>query len=314
MMIGILVNGVEYMKTYGETFRRIREQKGMKMQEVVNDIVSISFLSKFERGQSDISLQSFTELLDRLSVTSDEFFYIHHNYEVAPLEKFFDEAYEAYRNRNVIRLRQLKEHEAASWDKNGLVTSKCNELFLGVYESIVQNQPIDAVDKAELEYLYNYLFKVEVWGYYELRLYSATMLLMTTDMVITLSKTAFEKSARFRKFKKINLTVISILLNTLNYLIGPVNFVQEKMEHEEEFALFVSYIKSMEMPESALFEKLQLMAQEGFYQIKIGHVDKGVQQAKKAIAILTDLEAYGVANNYDNYLRLLLENLSTEQK
>ena len=36
------------MKNYGETFRTIREQKGYTMKQVSHEIVSISFLSKFD--------------------------------------------------------------------------------------------------------------------------------------------------------------------------------------------------------------------------------------------------------------------------
>ena len=77
------------MKMYGETLRGIRKQKGLSMQELAEGICSVSFLSKFERGHSDIALGLFTRILEKLMVSIDEFLYIHNDYQIDLLEQFF---------------------------------------------------------------------------------------------------------------------------------------------------------------------------------------------------------------------------------
>ena len=61
--------------------------------------------------------------------------------------------------------------------------------MLDVYESIIRNEMITSCNDS-LDLLYTYLFNVEIWGYYELRLYNSTMFLMSPEMVLILSKNA----------------------------------------------------------------------------------------------------------------------------
>ena len=65
------------MKKYRRNFRKVREQKGSTIQQIADGILSISFLSKFERGESDISISYFFQILERLSLSYEEFLYVH---------------------------------------------------------------------------------------------------------------------------------------------------------------------------------------------------------------------------------------------
>lgn len=59
---------------YGSVVRDIRESRQIKMEDVTDDVISQPFLSRFERGQSDISLNRFDHLLKQLHLTPAEFF------------------------------------------------------------------------------------------------------------------------------------------------------------------------------------------------------------------------------------------------
>lgn len=61
------------MGKFGPMIREIRLAKGMTLNELARDIVSVPFLSKYERGTSDISAENFFQLLDRLNVRLSEF-------------------------------------------------------------------------------------------------------------------------------------------------------------------------------------------------------------------------------------------------
>lgn len=58
----------------GELFKQIRISKRLTLKDVAGDYLSISFLSKFERGESDISLSRFFQLLEQLDVSVEEFY------------------------------------------------------------------------------------------------------------------------------------------------------------------------------------------------------------------------------------------------
>ncbi|MCI2170895.1 helix-turn-helix domain-containing protein [Schleiferilactobacillus perolens] len=65
------------MAALGETIRQIRRNKGLTLAEVADDQVTASFLSKFERGVTDMGTDRFLHILNRIHTTPEEFFYIH---------------------------------------------------------------------------------------------------------------------------------------------------------------------------------------------------------------------------------------------
>ncbi|HEU9825103.1 helix-turn-helix domain-containing protein, partial [Streptococcus pneumoniae] len=51
------------MKNYGEAFRYFRKLNGYSLEYAAADSISKSQLSRFERGENEISLSTFFELL-----------------------------------------------------------------------------------------------------------------------------------------------------------------------------------------------------------------------------------------------------------
>ena len=60
------------MKKFGESLRIIRKAKGITIKQAAGDIVTPAFLSKVERGKSDISFSKLVEILDRMNVDIHE--------------------------------------------------------------------------------------------------------------------------------------------------------------------------------------------------------------------------------------------------
>ena len=132
----ILIAGGIRMNMYGVTLRGIRKQKGLSMQDLAEGICSVSFLSKFERGDSDITLGLFTRILEKVMMSFDEFLYIHNDYQTNLLEQFFKDVSAAY---NESEFRPIKTFErrgneemAAARSENVLLqrlahSSLCND-------------------------------------------------------------------------------------------------------------------------------------------------------------------------------------------
>ncbi|WP_274309887.1 helix-turn-helix domain-containing protein [Solibacillus daqui] len=288
---------------YGKTLRMIRQQKGITLKKLADNICSVSFLSKFERGDSDITLSLMTRLLEKLMMNFDEFLFIHHDYQHDQLEQFFNAARTAYLNRDVNQLKQLKNTALNKWKQYGVETYHFNAMLLEVYESIVDSKYMDeGIKEYDISLLSDYLFRVEVWGYYELSLYNGTLLLLEPDMVIMLSRTAYEKSARFQDFKKVNESITAVLFNTIIFLLGSVNRFHEEFTYKKEFMEFISYLEKIALPESNLIERKHLLELKGAYDIRIGNKEEGIAKIKKAIRILNDLNSTKLANNIEQYL------------
>ncbi|WHQ66967.1 helix-turn-helix domain-containing protein [Lactiplantibacillus plantarum] len=61
------------MTEIGEIYRDLRLGKHVTLKDASNGIVSLAFLSRFERGLYDISFNHLLELLDRINVQLSEF-------------------------------------------------------------------------------------------------------------------------------------------------------------------------------------------------------------------------------------------------
>lgn len=67
--------GNKYMtKRYvGEIFQEIRKNRGLTITEAAGKAVDRSFISKFENGQTDISLTKLIQILHNIGLTLSEF-------------------------------------------------------------------------------------------------------------------------------------------------------------------------------------------------------------------------------------------------
>lgn len=289
------------MEKYGQTLRKIRLQKGYTLQQLANGILSVSFLSKFERGESEISLHNFVQLLNRLAVSFDEFFHLHHGV-LETFETFFDEADEAFVNRDFTTIRRLRKVQHEKWQDEQMDQYLCNTVMLDIYDSILSNEIISAEDEA-VKTLNEYLFNAEVWGNYEMRLYNSTMLSMPLEMVLVLSKTAFEKGYEYRGMRESKKMLTGILLNTLIYLTGG----EGKFRYVEEVEQFFKYIEKLGIPENDLYSRNFFMQVKGIYEIRKGNREKGMELVQQASKISSQLGSNFLAKQIDAYLDIVLE-------
>ncbi|MCE7792820.1 helix-turn-helix domain-containing protein [Salipaludibacillus sp. CUR1] len=285
------------MELYGPTLRKIRKQKGLSMKELGKGSLSVSFLSKFERGESDISLSLMNKLLTRLNISFDEFLFIYNNYSNQTIDSFFNGVNQAYMEQYIAKLEQLMEVEE---NRNHLI-------LLELYSNILKNENSDDL-QLNPQTLFDYLFSVEVWGDYELKLYRSTMLLMNPEMVLNLSHTAFKKGRRYHSFKDYKNVMASIYLNTIIYLIGPVNKGDEMVtKYEEDILKFFSYIEDLKLDEHETHLRINVKYINGIYMIKKGQVEEGTELVNNMISILRDLNCENNASDFERFLELILK-------
>ena len=57
----------------GKVFRDFRTNRNVSLKQIADEAVSASQISRFERGESDISLSRFLRVLDNMHVEMNEF-------------------------------------------------------------------------------------------------------------------------------------------------------------------------------------------------------------------------------------------------
>ena len=89
----------------------------MSLKEAAAGDISEAQLSRFERGVSGITLDSFYCCLKNMAVSLDEFQYVYHNYIEADDALFSKKVADAYQENNVVKLQSILASSEALAEK-----------------------------------------------------------------------------------------------------------------------------------------------------------------------------------------------------
>ena len=70
------------MQKFGEIFKKFRESRGIRIKDVAKAVISKSQLSRFEKGQTDLTISKFMLILDEINMPIDEFMYALHYFQL----------------------------------------------------------------------------------------------------------------------------------------------------------------------------------------------------------------------------------------
>ncbi|KGH56105.1 XRE family transcriptional regulator [Oenococcus oeni S25] len=143
---------------YGQTFKELRIAKGVSLSNAAKNIVSKSFLSRFERDQSNIVFDKLYRLLLNINVSVEEFVYIN-NQRNNRYQPFHYEDTKDYVDQQIIEnSNKLGKYYYQRWINNQIEYDYVNFLK---EKSIMEKHHIAKVSQKEKQFLYNYLFAKE---------------------------------------------------------------------------------------------------------------------------------------------------------
>ena len=79
------------MQKIGDIYKKFRESRGIKLKDVAKSGVSASQLSRFERGESDLTITKFILALDEINISIDEFMYAVHDFHRDELNEILEQ-------------------------------------------------------------------------------------------------------------------------------------------------------------------------------------------------------------------------------
>lgn len=153
---------------FGETFRLIRKQKKISLQEIVGEEISYSALATFERGECMLSFENLTLLLKKLNLSLDEFYCLCSSEIVeTEYEVFSKKASSYFYTRNLKQLVLLSEQQLENYKRTNALFYKSNAIICNIISSMLEKKSTTVSD-SDKEFILDYLWNVEVWTKYEL--------------------------------------------------------------------------------------------------------------------------------------------------
>lgn len=262
----------EIMKSkLGITLRKVRKGKQISLCSVADEHLSKSQISRFERGESEISCIRLINILDKLHITLDEFLILHNedytNAELfANLVQYIRKQYSSHNIKNIAALLSDSSH----YTLNSFDKTMIKSILHTMDSSIIPSNK-------ELLQLTDYLFKVEKWGYYEITLLGNCVRTINYNSYFLLTKEMMNNYI-YSSLNKTNKRIVTQL--AINCLILSVD--------KEEFSnctCLITEIKALLDNELNFYEQTVFLYATGYFEFK-RHSDSGIEKMKQAIQVL----------------------------
>ena len=286
------------MQNLGEVFKELRKSRNVSLQEATGGEFTYSMLSKFERGEADLSSMKLITALDNIHSDLNEFMYLVRGFSQKKALAFQENLWELYDREGIDSLHSLYEETTQKYRSSG-ETSYLLQMIRIKSLLVFFDSEIRATDE-ELTFLYDYFFTIEIWGNYELELFSTISTLFPLPLYFKYSREMLQKTDLLGSLPSNKVGIDTILIN------GLFKAIEEKDKLKADY--FVFQIEKRELPESQAYLKIIYMIAKGYYDTIFNVKNKGLEKIQRGITILQDLEYVDGARYYENYFASQLSN------
>ena len=286
------------MQNLGEVFKELRKSRNVSLQEATGGEFTYSMLSKFERGEADLSSMKLITALDNIHSDLNEFMYLVRGFSQKKVLAFQENLWDLYDREGIDSLHSLYEETTQKYRSSG-ETSYLLQMIRIKSLLVFFDSEIRATDE-ELTFLYDYFFTIDIWGNYELELFSTISTLFPLPLYFKYSREMLQKTDLLGSLPSNKVGIDTILIN------GLFKAIEEKDKLKADY--FIFQIEKRELPESQAYLKIIYMIAKGYYDTIFSVKNKGLEKIQRGIAILQDLEYVDGARYYENYFASQLSN------
>ena len=102
----------------GKTFHDFRKNRNISLKQVADDTVSASQISRFERGESDLSISKFLTALANMKVEVNEFIDALQNHQKSETIEFMRKLIPLEYKRDIAGFQQLFYEQKEKYERN----------------------------------------------------------------------------------------------------------------------------------------------------------------------------------------------------
>lgn len=161
------------MEQIGKVFRQLRESRNISLRQATGGQFSPSMLSRFETGQNELSVEKFLFALENISASVEEILFLARGFQYDTDSELRKEIIDVLDPKNITPLEDLYRREyqkhAHSQNKQKHIL---NAIMIKSYMKSLDERVELTVEEGKV--LHDYLFSTEIWGIYELSLFSVS--------------------------------------------------------------------------------------------------------------------------------------------
>lgn len=276
----------------GKTLRKVRQGKQITLCSVADENLSKSQISRFERGESEISCIRLINILNKLHISLDEFIILHekdnnHTKSFAHLIHYIRNQYSLQNMESISKLLS----NSSNYNLNSFERTMVKSILHSVDQKVF---PSDE----EILNLTDYLFQVESWGYYEIILLGncvrtvqySSYFLLTKEMLKNYIYSSLNKTnKRLVTQLAINCLILSIDLEEFSNCIYLISEIEKLLENEQNY-----------------YEQTVFLYSTGYFEFKKKD-QNGIDKMKQALQVFEILGEYNIKSQYQEHFNKIIK-------
>ena len=270
----------------GEVFHNFRTNRNISLKQIADEKISVSQISRFERGESDITLGKFLKMLENMRVEMNEFMDAVRGNDRSETIQFMRQLTPLEYKRDKAGFQRLFHEQKEKYEKSPSVYSYRLNMIL-TQSFICKCDDTLPFPKEYVDEVADYLFSVEEWKIYELILIGNLYLFMDIPLVHKMGQEILRTQAKSGANKSL------VLITLLN--------IWETCLHRNALSI-AAYYRDNILPliddETMLYERNLYLFLSGLHHFLSGEKELGTRQMNQAIQIYEWLGCAHLARNY----------------
>ena len=252
-------------------------------------------LSRFERGENDLTTQRFFQALQQIKTSLSEFSHLAGIDQHSFIPKLLKEHYENMSLEHDQALYQSYQQAYQKYQKKEdfLASIILKVQMLGFYPEVELT-----ASQEELDFLHDYLFSVTIWGNFELNLFSLTSPLFSSRLYRQYTEELVQREDFKLLLDSSRPAINSIFLNGFFLAISSNEF--------EDACFFDHLINDHFYSENEAYLRTVYLYAKGEFLYRKGEKEIGLEKMEQAIQVLSILDCKDSANYYKQGLQELI--------
>ncbi|MBC1433958.1 helix-turn-helix domain-containing protein [Listeria rocourtiae] len=280
---------------FGAAIKKIRTDKNFTQKALSDGILTRSHLSQIETNNYFPSYDKFFLILDRLNIVFEEFLFVQNDHKMLFNQQIRSQISEAANLDDTEKLKNLAVTAKNLYEKTDNITYYhymliCKALISYSTSHTVSDEMIKFVTPIK-----DYLFSMDNWYLYELRLFNNIIYALTVEEALLFSRTSLKRLSNFQYFLEFQHIEQHIYSNLSTLCLEHKDFQTAKNFAETAIEKAKKY--------TLVYEKVCSELNHAIACIKLSEDRNSYEIIRKNMLILEYLEFESLYDHFSNFLR-----------
>ena len=284
------------MEDFGKIFKKYRESRQLKLRDIASKELSTSQISRFENGESDLTITKFMHAIQLINMPIDEFMYTANNFKRDELNELLYKIQQYTANRDIDSLKKmLSDEESAT--SNNLTMQKIRILLIKISINGLSGEKL--FNEADVEDLADYLFSVAYWGRNELLIFANSIKVFNKMTNLTLLREMNRRTDFYKELPQNRTLIASMNVNAYIFCVENSEWIEAQY--------FEQQLKETYFKETEIYERLVFIYAKAFHDYKKNKDEKALNQLYDVIKAMKLAGSIHLAENFEEHLNKILQ-------